>query len=466
MGDLMEATPWSSDLLVPRMGYDFAFYALVNVVFLNILFGIIIDTFAELRDDKRRKEEDMTSCCFVCGLPSDAFEKTSDDERAPISSSSSVGHPEKRETREGGGGGGEPQSVVSPRRGGGGVGGFRHHVRHEHNMWHYLYFLYHLRLKDPTEYTGQESYVADLVARNNLSFFPSGKCVTLSSSSSRSPQPGAATSDDDASDAAGSSGGHPSDVSSPSSSSLHRSTGGGDGVGLNGSLLQQGSSSADGAAHLLVDSAAALHRLETDLALIKEKLLLDNNSNNGGSTTITTTAGAASRLRRNTLSSVGAENMHSTGSGTVESATFRTLELSDTSSHNPFFPSAAAGAPSITSPQPQLQLSRPAAPSSTRDGWSQTPLVLFSHRSTETISSPPAAPSASAKGLVAVDEHHLHKAEKKEKNEDEEELSAMQEQVKRQQRHLHLYAETVDKLLRQITMLEQLVDDGQQRRKH
>lgn len=30
-------------------------------------------------------------------------------------------------------------------------------------MWHYLYFLVLVRVKDPTEYTGPESYVAQMI---------------------------------------------------------------------------------------------------------------------------------------------------------------------------------------------------------------------------------------------------------------------------------------------------------------
>lgn len=41
---------------------------------------------------------------------------------------------------------------------------FEEHFKSEHNMWHYLYFLVLVRVKDPTEYTGPESYVALMIA--------------------------------------------------------------------------------------------------------------------------------------------------------------------------------------------------------------------------------------------------------------------------------------------------------------
>ncbi|RNF14387.1 inositol 1,4,5-trisphosphate receptor [Trypanosoma conorhini] len=136
VGDIMQEEPWSSGTLFPRLSYDLVFFSLVNVVFLNIMFGLIIDTFGELRDAKREKEVDMQSTCFVCGLNADVFEKAH-------------------------------------------VGGLRAHVRQEHNMWMYLYFIHYLRRKDPSEFTGQESYVDAKLQRNELSFFPEEKCLTL-----------------------------------------------------------------------------------------------------------------------------------------------------------------------------------------------------------------------------------------------------------------------------------------------
>ena len=40
---------------------------------------------------------------------------------------------------------------------------FEEHIRTEHNMWHYLYFIVLIKVKDPTEFTGPESYVHQMV---------------------------------------------------------------------------------------------------------------------------------------------------------------------------------------------------------------------------------------------------------------------------------------------------------------
>ena len=40
---------------------------------------------------------------------------------------------------------------------------FEEHIKEEHNMWHYLYFIVLVKVKDPTEFTGPESYVYHMI---------------------------------------------------------------------------------------------------------------------------------------------------------------------------------------------------------------------------------------------------------------------------------------------------------------
>lgn len=40
---------------------------------------------------------------------------------------------------------------------------FEEHIKEEHNLWHYLFFIVLVRVKDSTEYTGPESYVAQMI---------------------------------------------------------------------------------------------------------------------------------------------------------------------------------------------------------------------------------------------------------------------------------------------------------------
>ena len=40
---------------------------------------------------------------------------------------------------------------------------FEDHIRKVHNMWNYVYFMVLINVKDPTEYTGPESYVYEMI---------------------------------------------------------------------------------------------------------------------------------------------------------------------------------------------------------------------------------------------------------------------------------------------------------------
>jgi len=137
VGDLLHKSKLDDPKYHQRMIFDFVFFMVVVVILLNIIFGIIIDTFAELRDQRQKVEEDTRRRCFICGVDSDTFD---------------------RHIR----------------------GGFEHHIQKSHNMWHYLYFIHHLQRKPQDEFTGQESYVQAKIMAKDMTFFPLGKSMDLS----------------------------------------------------------------------------------------------------------------------------------------------------------------------------------------------------------------------------------------------------------------------------------------------
>lgn len=51
-----------------RVVYDLLFFFIVIIIVLNLIFGVIIDTFADLRSEKQRKEEILKTTCFICGM--------------------------------------------------------------------------------------------------------------------------------------------------------------------------------------------------------------------------------------------------------------------------------------------------------------------------------------------------------------------------------------------------------------
>nr|KAF7417085.1 hypothetical protein H0235_011616 [Vespula pensylvanica] len=135
IGDVLRAPSSTEPLFVARVVYDLLFFFIVIIIVLNLIFGVIIDTFADLRSEKQQKELILKNTCFICGLNRSAFDN----------------------------------KTVS----------FEEHVKHEHNMWHYLYFIVLVKVKDPTEFTGPESYVYAMVKDRNLDWFPRLRAKSL-----------------------------------------------------------------------------------------------------------------------------------------------------------------------------------------------------------------------------------------------------------------------------------------------
>uniref|UniRef100_A0A8C3NRP4 Inositol 1,4,5-trisphosphate receptor n=1 Tax=Cyanoderma ruficeps TaxID=181631 RepID=A0A8C3NRP4_9PASS len=128
-------SPPPLSLFPARVVYDLLFFFIVIIIVLNLIFGVIIDTFADLRSEKQKKEEILKTTCFICGLERDKFDN----------------------------------KTVS----------FEEHIKYEHNMWNYLYFIVLVRVKNKTDYTGPESYVAQMIKNKNLDWFPRMRAMSL-----------------------------------------------------------------------------------------------------------------------------------------------------------------------------------------------------------------------------------------------------------------------------------------------
>uniref|UniRef100_A0A7N9AN42 Inositol 1,4,5-trisphosphate receptor n=1 Tax=Mastacembelus armatus TaxID=205130 RepID=A0A7N9AN42_9TELE len=138
VGDVLRKPSKEEPLFAARVIYDLLFFFMVIIIVLNLIFGVIIDTFADLRSEKQKKEEVLKTTCFICGLERDKFDN---------------------------------KTVT-----------FEEHIKEEHSMWHYLYFIVLVKVKDSTEYTGPESYVAEMIKEHNLDWFPRMRAMSLVSS--------------------------------------------------------------------------------------------------------------------------------------------------------------------------------------------------------------------------------------------------------------------------------------------
>ncbi|XP_029141909.1 inositol 1,4,5-trisphosphate receptor type 2, partial [Protobothrops mucrosquamatus] len=66
VGDVLRKPSKEEPLFAARVVYDLLFYFIVIIIVLNLIFGVIIDTFADLRSEKQKKEEVLKTTCFVC----------------------------------------------------------------------------------------------------------------------------------------------------------------------------------------------------------------------------------------------------------------------------------------------------------------------------------------------------------------------------------------------------------------
>ena len=71
IGDMMIRESYSKSnraQYIVRFFYDVSCFMIINIILLNIIFGIIIDTFAELRKVKTQIEDNKANVCFICSL--------------------------------------------------------------------------------------------------------------------------------------------------------------------------------------------------------------------------------------------------------------------------------------------------------------------------------------------------------------------------------------------------------------
>lgn len=74
-------------MFIGRVVYDMLFFFIVIIIVLNLIFGVIIDTFADLRSEKQNKEEILKNSCFICGECFMVKESTESLLRIPAGSS-------------------------------------------------------------------------------------------------------------------------------------------------------------------------------------------------------------------------------------------------------------------------------------------------------------------------------------------------------------------------------------------
>ena len=101
-------TSWPESKIFIRIIYTFLFFVFVSAIGLEIVFGVIVDSFKALREEREEKLKDIQYKCFICGINRDVFDAKLMDVT-------------------------------------GGKTGFDAHTENDHNMWAYMYYLIHIR---------------------------------------------------------------------------------------------------------------------------------------------------------------------------------------------------------------------------------------------------------------------------------------------------------------------------------
>ncbi|KAH9582493.1 hypothetical protein MS3_00007235 [Schistosoma haematobium] len=135
IGDVLKRPSSKDNSFLFRTIYDLSFFVIVIVIILNLIFGVIVDTFAALRQEKQNSEELNKNHCCVCGLHRSAFDHSNTS--------------------------------------------FDEHVEVDHNVWHYIYFIIYLRTKLTDDLTGLEIYIDKLIKENEFKWIPRRRAMTL-----------------------------------------------------------------------------------------------------------------------------------------------------------------------------------------------------------------------------------------------------------------------------------------------
>ena len=127
-----------SDIDYERYLFDLTSTLLLIIIMMELVAGIIIDAFSEMRQQTYLKELDKKSSCFICGNSLDEFEKKASKQ-----------------------------------------GGFDGHIRKDHYLWNYVFYLAYLDYQDEMDYNGIESYIDKMNANQDYAWFPFYRALIL-----------------------------------------------------------------------------------------------------------------------------------------------------------------------------------------------------------------------------------------------------------------------------------------------
>jgi len=138
IGDVLQMESYTQSdkkMYTARWFYDISFFFIIIVVLLNLIFGIVIDTFGDIRGEKIENQKDQTGKCFICDIDRGMLERMGS--------------------------------------------GFEEHTANEHHMWNYIFYLVHIKVKKLINLSEIENYVYDCVKNKDYTWVPYKKALCM-----------------------------------------------------------------------------------------------------------------------------------------------------------------------------------------------------------------------------------------------------------------------------------------------
>lgn len=114
---------------------DMVFYITVILLLMNMINGVIVSTFSQIREESESKEDDMNNKCFVCSIEKVEFEKRKIN--------------------------------------------FDEHLKVEHNVKNYIKYLISLKLINEKDLDSDQSYIVNCLNNAEIACFPVNRAGSI-----------------------------------------------------------------------------------------------------------------------------------------------------------------------------------------------------------------------------------------------------------------------------------------------
>lgn len=128
IGDILPERVYPTLIYFVRWMHDMFFFICVTLLLLNMINGVIVTAFSQIREDGDEEREDKENKCYICSVQRFELEKEN----------------------------------IS----------FKEHCRKTHSVKNYVRYLLYLKMKDKTEMDQNEYYVYGCIDKNGIEFFP------------------------------------------------------------------------------------------------------------------------------------------------------------------------------------------------------------------------------------------------------------------------------------------------------